>query len=119
MLIHVFDKPFLSARELSPCIVLLDNLDMLLGASSAENDTAPSSDEKTSTHLPGSSTGGGRSRGVRSTRTRHQAVDRMLSTLLVEVDGVYTTSSSAGTAAQVRCYIQCCMCGEFNVPAMM
>jgi hypothetical protein len=28
----------------------------------------------------------------------------MLSTLLVEVDGVYTTSSSAGTAAQVRVY---------------
>ena len=30
----------------------------------------------------------------RSSRTRHQAVDRMLSTLLVEIDGIYTTSSS-------------------------
>jgi SpoVK/Ycf46/Vps4 family AAA+-type ATPase len=82
---------------LSPCIVLLDNLDMLLGASAAESDAANNGDSQTSSRPSG--TGG---RGVRSARTRHQAVDRMLSTLLVEIDGVYTTSSSAGTtAAQV------------------
>jgi hypothetical protein len=75
--------------------VLLDNLDMLLGASSAESQTvAHNAGQQTSRHPPGT-----RDRGVRSARTRHQAVDRMLSTLLVEIDGVYTSSSSSFSSA--------------------
>jgi hypothetical protein len=116
--------PF-AARSLSPCIVLLDNLDMLLGgaapvitqskpendppdvrASCGDSNTRSSEVAKAKERLPGID----RTRKFvpRSTRTRHQAVDRMLSTLLVEIDGVYSGQApeafkdTLGTQFKVR-----------------
>lgn len=79
---------FGAARELSPCIVLLDNIDMLLGASAQDTSSSSLQHQK--------DVGKGRRTGERhrSARTRHHAVDRMLSTLLVEIDGIYTSTSS-------------------------
>jgi SpoVK/Ycf46/Vps4 family AAA+-type ATPase len=138
-----------AARSLSPCIVLLDNLDMLLGGAAPA--TAQSKPEDGPSLLPRSAGGEaisssssvaaatlatdgfndsnkhssdaaalakakGRLPGInrtrkfvpRSTRTRHQAVDRMLSTLLVEIDGVYSGQApeafkdTLGTQFKVR-----------------
>ena len=49
------------ARRVAPCLLLLDNIDRLFSANEGEN-------------------GGG--------RTSHKALDRILSTLLVEIDGL-------------------------------
>jgi SpoVK/Ycf46/Vps4 family AAA+-type ATPase len=124
------------ARSLSPCIVLLDNLDMLLGGaapvtaqSKPENEpphadvhaicgasNTRSSDSPTLAKAKGRLPGVDRTRKFvpRSTRARHQAVDRMLSTLLVEIDGVYSGQvpeafkDTLGTQFKVRlCLIQC------------
>ena len=82
------------ARELCPCIVLLDNIDMLLGASAAQEppETAGNTGTAGNAGKAGKVTGNGTTH--RSTRTRHHAVDRMLSTLLVEIDGIYTTTAA-------------------------
>jgi SpoVK/Ycf46/Vps4 family AAA+-type ATPase len=64
------------AREMAPCFLLLDNLEIILGS--------------------GVSTG---NQGIRSgRRTAHQALDRLLSTLLVEIDGL----SSSRTLSKLR-----------------
>ena len=61
---------------MAPCFLLLDNLEIILGSSG--------------------STG---SQGIRSgRRTAHQALDRLLSTLLVEIDGL----SSSRTLSKLR-----------------
>lgn len=61
---------------MAPCFLLLDNLEIILGS--------------------GGSTG---DQGVRSgRRTAHQALDRLLSTLLVEIDGL----SSSRTLSKLR-----------------
>ncbi len=52
------------ARRRAPCFIILDNLDIIIG-----------------------STGGGGGGGLRS-RTSHAATDRLLSVLLVEIDGL-------------------------------
>ena len=57
------------ARKIAPCFLLLDNLEIILGSG-----TVGSGEEE----------GGGRTRK----RTAHQALDRLLSTLLVEIDGL-------------------------------
>jgi hypothetical protein len=116
---------------------MLDNLDMLLGGSAPvaaqskpENDpldadvhasgggdsNTRSSDSPTLARAKERLSGIDRTRKFvpRSTRTRHQAVDRMLSTLLVEIDGVYSGQApeafkdTLGTQFKVRlCLIQC------------
>lgn len=61
---------------MAPCFLLLDNLEIILGS--------------------GVSTG---NQGIRSgRRTAHQALDRLLSTLLVEIDGL----SSSRTLSKLR-----------------
>ena len=61
---------------MAPCFLLLDNLEIILGS--------------------GVSTG---NQGIRSgKRTAHQALDRLLSTLLVEIDGL----SSSRTLSKLR-----------------
>lgn len=70
---------------MAPCFLLLDNIEVMLGIS------------------PSTSTG-----TVRSTRTRrrdghrtsHQAIDRILSTLLMEMDGIREKTSSYGEMAE-------------------
>jgi SpoVK/Ycf46/Vps4 family AAA+-type ATPase len=67
---------YAKAREMAPCFLLLDNLEIILGS--------------------GVSTG---NQGIRSgRRTAHQALDRLLSTLLVEIDGL----SSSVTLSKLR-----------------
>ena len=63
---------------MAPCFILLDNLETIVGV-----DIDP--DEK------------GRSKNTfrRSRRTQHRAIDRMLSTLLVEIDGVREVSGKS------------------------
>lgn len=57
---------------MAPCFLLLDNLEIILGSGGREDET-----------------GKGQGQGVRSgRRTAHQALDRLLSTLLVEIDGL-------------------------------
>lgn len=95
---------FCVARELSPCVVLLDNIDMLLGPAALSDPVQANWEgaNKAGDGLKGGGSGDGSSRGEfvpRSTRTRHQAVDRMLSTLLVEIDGLYTGHAGGAAAA--------------------
>jgi SpoVK/Ycf46/Vps4 family AAA+-type ATPase len=59
---------------MAPCFLLLDNLEIILGSGGREDETGK---------------GQGQGQGVRSgRRTAHQALDRLLSTLLVEIDGL-------------------------------
>lgn len=61
---------------MAPCFLLLDNLEIILGSGGREDET-------------GKGQGQGQGQGVRSgRRTAHQALDRLLSTLLVEIDGL-------------------------------
>ena len=53
---------FRAARQMAPCLLLLDNLEIILG--------------------------GDKGGGMRGRRTAHIALDRLLSTLLIEIDGL-------------------------------
>jgi SpoVK/Ycf46/Vps4 family AAA+-type ATPase len=68
-----------AARRLAPCFLVLDNIEIILGASSAVSETNGSS----SSNLKSSG-----SCQRTSSRTAHAALDRVLSTLLVEMDGI-------------------------------
>lgn len=64
---------FSQARALAPCLLVLDNIDIVFG-------TASEGDGES-----------GRQSGVfqpRSRRSKHAALDRLLSTLLIELDGI-------------------------------
>ena len=68
------------ARAVAPCFLLLDNIDVIFGSSASD----------------------------RSLRTTHQAIDRMLSALLVEIDGVAAKDNCApvvviATATHTAC----------------
>jgi len=77
---------FHAARTIAPCMILLDNIDILLGASGnsdgrsiGNGDASSSSDGvKDSSYM------------ANRDRTRHKSIDRILSTLLVEIDGLFT-----------------------------
>ena len=98
---------FNAARTISPCMILLDNIDILLGASTTGSRGDGSIDGRDDGRGDGSSDGrgdgsrGGTSssgvKGLRMTRdrTRHKSIDRILSTLLVEIDGLYSHESTA------------------------
>ena len=60
------------ARSIAPCFLLLDNIEVILGSPYPIN----SSD------------------GYRS-RTAHKAIDRILSTLLIEIDGIKDPSNKS------------------------
>ena len=98
----------LTARELSPCIVLLDNIDMILGSGSSGSSNGNNIDDNEDTSKISGTNRSNKSSFLRtstkakspqSSRTRHHAVDRMLSTLLVEIDGIFTPSSSSFSSA--------------------
>jgi SpoVK/Ycf46/Vps4 family AAA+-type ATPase len=85
----------ISARKMAPCFLLLDNIEVLLGlrlapASSADGDTARKEKETGRTRRGGS-------------RTSHRAIDRILSTLLVELDGIAVRrGSGVGSGSRGR-----------------
>ena len=68
----------LTARAMAPCFLLLDNIEVMLGISPAG---------------PTSSGAPTRNRRREGHRTSHQAIDRILSTLLMEMDGIRQPSS--------------------------
>jgi SpoVK/Ycf46/Vps4 family AAA+-type ATPase len=91
-MIYLSAASCISARKMAPCFLLLDNIEVLLGlrlapASSADGDTARKEKEKKET---------GRTRRGGS-RTSHRAIDRILSTLLVELDGIAVRRGSDGS----------------------
>ena len=57
---------FKAARNVAPCFLLLDNIEMIVGMTSNSSDTS----------------------NKRSSRMGHAALDRILSTLLAEIDGI-------------------------------
>ena len=67
---------------MSPCFLLLDNIDVLLGLRLSHN--APPSSSSSS--FSGKKVSGRSRRN--GARTSHQAIDRVLSALLVELDGI-------------------------------
>ena len=75
---------FSRARALAPCLLVLDNIDIIFGSNSID-EFRPEG-------------GGFRSH---SNRSKHAALDRLLSTLLVELDGI-PPESSAGAAISSR-----------------
>ena len=91
----------IAARKAAPCLLILDNLDILLGGQNYDPADEPTSDDEdeenvntnnnnkhiSSTSLP----------SFRRDRTSHVAIDRLLSTLLVEIDGI--TGSTKPSAA--------------------
>ncbi len=63
---------FEHARKISPCFLVLDNIDIIFGTNDdSYNDNKDNRDHK-------------------SKRTSHKALDRVLSSLLVEIDGIST-----------------------------
>lgn len=74
---------------MAPCFLLLDNLDIILGRSDSD-DNDDNDDDDISDDSPGNNSSrsvtGGVGRGSR--RASSVAFDRMLSTLLVEIDGI-------------------------------
>ena len=90
---------------MAPCFLLLDNLDIILGKSNSDE----SDDDITSVNVPtdtsNSDTGrAGVGRGSR--RASSVAFDRMLSTLLVEIDGIGDAAPAAesSTATGTRTF---------------
>ncbi len=75
-----------AARTITPCMILLDNIDILLGASTT---TTSSDDDGRS----GASSSGVKKERITRDRTRHKSIDRILSTLLVEIDGLHSHES--------------------------
>lgn len=72
---------FSQARALAPCLLILDSIDIVFG-STGDVDVGGGGQ---------SGAGPGPGRGVfqpRSSRSKHAALDRLLSTLLVELDGI-------------------------------
>jgi SpoVK/Ycf46/Vps4 family AAA+-type ATPase len=71
---------------MAPCFLLLDNIEIVLGGNgnNSRDDTSLSNDEDSDD-----------SDDDYSSRTSHKALDRVLSTLLVEIDGVTTISDSS------------------------
>lgn len=66
---------------MAPCFLILDNLDIVLGSSDINQDDT----NKTTKHDTHS---------FASQRTTHKAIDRILSTLLIEIDGLLPPDSS-------------------------
>ena len=82
---------FYAARTIAPCMILLDNIDILLGASSST--TASDDDGRGSDGRGGASSSGVKKERITRDRTRHKSIDRILSTLLVEIDGLHSHGS--------------------------
>ena len=81
---------FYAARTIAPCMILLDNIDILLGASSSSaTTTSTASDDGRG----GASSSGIKKERITRDRTRHKSIDRILSTLLVEIDGLHSHGS--------------------------
>ena len=93
----------IAARKAAPCLLILDNLDILLGGQNYDPaDESASDDENvnvntnfnnnkhiSSTSLP----------SFRRDRTSHVAIDRLLSTLLVEIDGITWSTKPSATSS--------------------
>ena len=82
---------FYAARTIAPCMILLDNIDILLGASTTT--TTTTSDASSSEGRGGASSSGVKKERITRDRTRHKSIDRILSTLLVEIDGLHSHGS--------------------------
>jgi SpoVK/Ycf46/Vps4 family AAA+-type ATPase len=100
---------FNAARTIAPCMILLDNIDILLGASTT---TTSSSDDDNDRGGGRGDTSSSRVKKERMTRdrTRHKSIDRILSTLLVEIDGLHSNGSldlSTVIVIATTCSIDC------------
>ncbi len=92
---------FYAARTIAPCMILLDNIDILLGAScstTTSDDDGRDSDGRGGDGRGSDGRGGASSSGIKKERitrdrTRHKSIDRILSTLLVEIDGLHSHGS--------------------------
>ena len=80
------------ARQIAPCFLLLDNIETVLGTGH-DDDSNPALDDNDSDQVlrPTAAKANPESR-FRSRRTTHKAIDRILSTLLVEIDGLMRPS---------------------------
>ena len=94
-----------AARKAAPCLLILDNLDILLGGQNYDPAGEPTNDDEeenvntnnnnkhiSSTSLP----------SFRRDRTSHVAIDRLLSTLLVEIDGITGSTKPSATSSSGR-----------------
>lgn len=77
---------------MAPCYVVLDGLDTVLGTSRGGDD----GDED------GADGGNEAGRRTRGERTSHKAIDRLLSSLLVEIDGIGDNYKTIGTNSEPR-----------------
>lgn len=67
---------FEHARKISPCFLVLDNIDIIFGTNDNSYDDNKDNNE------------------YKSKRTSHKALDRVLSSLLLEIDGISTIKDS-------------------------
>ena len=80
-------------------VVPVVNIDILLGASSTtttnttSDDDGRGSDGRGSDGRGGASSSGVKKERITRDRTRHKSIDRILSTLLVEIDGLHSHGS--------------------------
>jgi len=94
-------QAFTLAREMAPCLLVLDNIDIILGSPILEQQQGEEEEEDDEDHLAevddtegpsmnsSSSSYTSKKQSWRSRqRTRAPAIDRLLSTLLVEMDGL-------------------------------
>ena len=80
-LLYFFHVVFSAARRLAPCLVVVENIDSIFGSEGGGEDDP--SVPRLQTH--------------RNRRTQHAALDRLLSCLLVQVDGIGSDPTDSGT----------------------
>ena len=80
------------ARRVAPCFILLDNLEAVVGLPPAAVPVRGSSSSSSSSSA----------RHHNSRRTQHRAIDRMLSALLTEIDGVRESKDSQSESESVE-----------------
>jgi SpoVK/Ycf46/Vps4 family AAA+-type ATPase len=85
---------FAMARSVAPCLLVLDNVDIIFGTN-ARGDDATDGNGGNHHHNDNNNKGGYSSR---SNRASHAALDRLLSTLLIELDGITTTTTSSSSS---------------------
>ena len=98
---------FEAARAIAPCFLLLDNIDIILGGVDSENHLEELVDKRDDLSSSGPDAKAdrrpsGKQRPIRSNRTSSVVFDRLLSTLLVEIDGIGKSYVSGSDYSHVK-----------------
>jgi SpoVK/Ycf46/Vps4 family AAA+-type ATPase len=99
---------------MSPCFLLLDNIEVLFSMTPNSSQSDRSAEDTRGDGGGGVGGLGGRRRRRGAHRTSHAAIDRILSTLLVEIDGVKSPSSRSNANRVIVIATTCLHPREFD-----